>query len=194
LFDLGGVVCEFDPSRRLARLSALSGLPETEVHARIWQSGLAAEFDRGRYTSREWHHLVSERLDLTCEFDLMEEVFLSALRVNEAVVALLDDLDRHLRVALFTDNPTLLRDAIPRRFPALHSRFAPTIFSCELGLVKSDRGAFERALERLNAPPHEVLYIDDVPANVEAAHDVGMLGYHFTRPRTSGIASPATGC
>jgi FMN phosphatase YigB (HAD superfamily) len=122
LFDLGGVVCEFDSAPRLARLAALSGLPETEVHARLWTSGLTVDFDRGHYSTAEWHRLVSDRLGVVWEFDLMEEVFLSAFRVNEAVLE----------------------------------------------------------LARLHVPPEEVLFIDDVPANLEAARDVGMRGCHFT--------------
>ena len=110
----------------------------------------------------------------------MEEVFLSSFRVNGSVLVLLDDLDAGLRLALFTDNPPLLRDALPRRFPELHSRFDPLIFSCDLGLVKTDPGAFALALARLHAPPEEVLFVDDAPAHVEAARALGVAGYVFT--------------
>jgi putative hydrolase of the HAD superfamily len=180
LFDLGGVVCRFEPGPRLTALARLSELPEREVLARVWESGLTRDFDLGRYTSDEWRLAVNERLGLALDFEAFEAVMLSALTVDEATVAVVDAIDPRVRVAMLTDNPPLLLDAIPRRFPGLASRFDPMLFSFQLGVLKPSAEAFARALARLGVPAGEVLFIDDTLANVEAAHAIGMEAVRFT--------------
>jgi FMN phosphatase YigB (HAD superfamily) len=180
LFDLGGVVCRFEPAARLSRLAALSGMPEREVHERIWESGLPEDFDRGRYTSPEWHSIVTERLGVELEFEVFEDVMLSALSTDEEVLAVVDAIDPRIRVAMLTDNPPLLLDAIPQRFPGLVSRFDPMLFSFQLGALKPSREAFVGALARLNVDPAQVFFIDDTRVNVEAAAALGMSAVQFT--------------
>lgn len=180
LFDLGGVVCPWDPAPRLATLSRLSGLDESEVRARVWESGLTRDFDLGRYTSEEWRFALNERLGLDLDFEAFEEVMLSILTVDEETIALVDAIDPRIRVAMLTDNPPLFFDAIPRRFPALVGRFDPMLFSFQLGVLKPAPEAFSMALARLEVPADRVLFIDDTLANVEGARAIGMEAVHFT--------------
>ncbi len=58
--------------------------------------------------------------------------------------------------------------------------FDDMIFSAEVGLANPDRRIYELAVERLNVPPAEALFIDDVQENIEAAQAIGMVGIRFT--------------
>ena len=178
LFDLGGVVCPFDPAPRLTRLAALSHLTEDEVRARIFESGLTADFDRGRYTSAEWHELVCNELGVTLSFDEFEDVMLNVVTLDPVVLHLVHHLS--VRVALLTDNPPMMAEAMPRRFPALVGVFEPMIFSDQLGVLKPELEAFRLAVERIGVPAGDVLFIDDTAANVEGARAAGLQAYHFT--------------
>jgi len=174
------VVCRFEPGPRLARLAQLSGLDETEVRTRVWESGLTRHFDLGRYTSEEWRQALNERLGLGLDLEAFEDLMLSALTVDEETIALVDAIDPRIRVAMLTDNPALLLDAIPRRFPALVSRFDPMLFSFQLGVLKPSPDAFAMALARLEVLADQVLFIDDTLANVEGARAAGIEAVHFT--------------
>ena len=180
LFDLGGVVCPFDPAPRLTRLAALSNMSEREVQRRIFESGLTADFDRGRYTSTEWHEIVCNELGINVTPDEFEDLMLSILTTDLEVLALVDQVRAHTRVAMLTDNPPLLFEAIPHRFPELLGRFDPMLFSFQLEALKPSAEAFERALARLDAPANKVLFIDDTAVNTEAAAALGMQTHHFT--------------
>lgn len=46
--------------------------------------------------------------------------------------------------------------------------------SYQLGVAKPSAGYFERIVERLDADPSTLLFVDDVPANVAAARNVGL--------------------
>jgi putative hydrolase of the HAD superfamily len=180
LFDLGGVVCRFDPAPRLDRLAALSGLPWQEVFERVWASGLATAFDRGDCSTEEWRTVVNAQLGLSLDAASFEDVMLSALTVDDDVLKVVDELRGHgVRVGMLTDNPPLLFDAMPRRFSVLLGRFDPMLFSFQLGVLKPAEEAFRLALEALGADAREVCFIDDTAANVEAAAAMGMHALQF---------------
>ena len=58
--------------------------------------------------------------------------------------------------------------------------FDVSCYSWELGAVKPEPAYFERALERIGAAAHEVLFVDDRLDNVESARSVGLAGVHWT--------------
>lgn len=57
------------------------------------------------------------------------------------------------------------------------------VYSHEVGLAKPDPRAYALTAERLGVRPDEVLFLDDVEANVLAAHDAGWHGVlHVSTP------------
>lgn len=180
LFDLGGVVCRYDPSERLALLAADCGLEPDEVHRRVWASSLSLDFELGRYTTPEWYGLVREALGLRMDADRFLGVMLTALAVDHEVIALVDRIRARTRTAMLTDNPPLLVEALPTHFPEIAPRFDPFLISCELGLLKPSRESFEAALARLGEPAANVLFIDDIEANVLGARACGIEAVQFT--------------
>lgn len=59
--------------------------------------------------------------------------------------------------------------------------FDDLFFSCELGVAKPSAKFFDAILGRLGLPAQRVLFIDDRPENVSAAHRAGMSAevYHL---------------
>jgi HAD superfamily hydrolase (TIGR01509 family) len=61
--------------------------------------------------------------------------------------------------------------------------FDRQFYSCDLGVAKPDPRYFDAILERLSRPPQEVLFIDDIEANTQAAASIGIHTETFT-PRS----------
>ena len=61
------------------------------------------------------------------------------------------------------------------RFP-LSSLLDGMILSYEIGAYKPDFRIYERGLEKFGLRPEECVFIDDLPANVEAAKACGLEG------------------
>ena len=57
--------------------------------------------------------------------------------------------------------------------------FDVSCYSWELGTKKPEPAYFEIAVERIGAAPAQVLFVDDVAANVEAARAVGLHAVHW---------------
>ncbi len=180
LFDLGGVVCRFQPQRRLAALAAASDLSPDEVRARIWDSGFDAECDRGRFTARGIHERVMELIGLRMSYDDFRAAWALAFEPDPDVLAVVDALRPRVRTALLTDNGPVLLDAMPLIFPDIARRFNPLLFSCALGALKPSRALFDAALARLREPKEAVLLVDDSPRVVEGARSYGLAAVRFT--------------
>lgn len=84
-------------------------------------------------------------------------------------------------------NVCLLSNALPNlENTASHLTFPKFTFtSFELGLLKPDPKIYETVLERLNARPQEVIFIDDKETNVKAAQKLGIHGIVFERETIS---------
>ena len=57
--------------------------------------------------------------------------------------------------------------------------FDESFYSWELGTKKPEATYFELALERIGAEPAQVLFVDDMEVNVEAARAVGLAAEHW---------------
>ena len=73
------------------------------------------------------------------------------------------------------------RAAYLRRALGYDQLFDPIVISAEIGVAKPDPAFFRTAVERFGLPAGQVLFVDDVPANVEAARGVGLVAEDFTR-------------
>ncbi|HZQ20829.1 MAG TPA: HAD family phosphatase [Terriglobales bacterium] len=68
-----------------------------------------------------------------------------------------------------------------RRFEFLQW-FRGIFLSAEVRLVKPDPRIFQRFWERFALLPDQIIYVDDLPRNVEAAGKLGMHAIRFTDP------------
>ena len=73
------------------------------------------------------------------------------------------------------------------RREALGSELDDIVVSGRVGLVKPDPAIFELTRDRFGLDPARTVFVDDLPANVEAAQRLGFIGHVF-----SGAASLRT--
>jgi putative hydrolase of the HAD superfamily len=171
VWDLGGVVCRFRPERRLAALAELSGLAPAVIQQRIWGSGLDAAAERGDLSPDAAWAGVLAALDHRVEQDALRRAWSSAFEPNPAVLALVDSV--HAPSALFTNNGPIVADLLDDELADVARRFADRLLSYELGAVKPEPAAFQRAAAQLACDPGELLLLDDSPANIAAARALG---------------------
>lgn len=181
LFDLGGVICRFDPAGRLRAMSSATGLPEAWIREEIWESDFDAACERGEHSARDAHRLFCERLGVSLARQELARLYATAFHPDDSVLAVVDALAPGLTRGLLTNNGALLRESLPQLFPELARRFKPNLFfSCDFGALKPAPGLFRSVLERLSRPPDAALLIDDSPANVAGAEACGLQAIRFT--------------
>ncbi|MBI4360699.1 HAD-IA family hydrolase [Candidatus Micrarchaeota archaeon] len=82
------------------------------------------------------------------------------------------------KVALLTNNNALAFGAFDRKF-GLSQLFDVVIVSGKEGAKKPDEALFKIALRKLHVRSHDLYFLDDAPANVEAAKKLGIHGIVF---------------
>lgn len=96
------------------------------------------------------------------------------VEVDPGMVRLVRDLRAgglpcHLATNQNDERAAYLRDGLG------YADLFDTVFaSCELGVLKSDPGFFDRVLERVGLRPGELLFVDDSPDHVESARRAGL--------------------
>ena len=125
LWDLGGVVLNFEPAPRLAVLAADCGLSEDEVFARVWGAGLSNDWDRGLYANESMYDAVRRAIGLKMRYERFLQVMISAFRVNRQLLPVIDAVPPEVRQAGFSNNPRHLLEAMPVSFPGSHRTARP---------------------------------------------------------------------
>lgn len=180
--DIGGVLCRFDPGPRLAALARRTGLPEAELHERIFASGFEADCEAGRYSAAEACAWLRANVGLDGEPAEVSALWTSAFTVDPEVVSALTSTG--LPLAVFSNNGPLFADYFDATFPETARLFPRRFFACHLGVRKPDPASFEAVEAALReedeASADEIFFVDDNPDNTKAARYLGWRTHTFT--------------
>jgi len=180
VFDMDEVLCRYRIERRLALLASWSGRSPDAIHAAIWRSGFEDEAERGIWTADAYLHEFGVRLGCPLSADRWVAARRAAMEPDEAVLALARRVSAARPIAMFTNNPLLLKRHIGEVFPAVPEIFGPrAVFSAELCRSKPDPEAFHRLAQRLGVPPGAVLFFDDQATYVAGARQAGVEAHRF---------------
>jgi HAD superfamily hydrolase (TIGR01509 family) len=98
-------------------------------------------------------------------------------RVDQEVVSLLTRAGEVATVALVSNATTRLECDLARQ--GLNDLADAVVNTARIGVAKPDPRVYLIAAERVGAPVHRCLFIDDTVVNVTAAREVGMAALHY---------------
>lgn len=178
IFDYGNVLCEPQTAADLEQMAALLEMSAGEFHDRYWRDRIAydrAAMDPPTY----WTRVADRKLENGFVAKLTDLDNRSWLRPREAMLAPARKTRQiGLRIALLSNLPTPLRDALETDAPWL-PQFDVRTYSCVLGVTKPDAAIYEKCVGDLGLQPSEVVFLDDRPENVKGANAVGLHAVHF---------------
>jgi len=180
VFDMDEVLCRYRIERRLALLASWSGRSQDAIHAAIWRSGFEDEAERGVWNADAYLREFGERLGYPLSAAQWVAARRAAMEPDEAVLAIARRLSADRPVAMFTNNPLLLKRHIGEVFPAVSEIFGTrAVFSAELGRSKPDPEAFDRLARRLGVSSEALLFFDDDADYIAGARRAGLVAYRF---------------
>ncbi len=182
IFDLDGVLCEYNLRVRLEALSDISGRPTAEIRRDLWDSGFEEDADTGRYPDADdYLKEFGDRLKFPVTREQWIEARRRSMRPYDGMLQIVAGLKRSKTVAILTNNVPLLRETLPQVFAPAIGLFGDHIyFSCDFGIGKPDPELFRQVASRCGANVQGCLFTDDMLINVKGARDAGMQGIHFT--------------
>ena len=183
LFDLDGVLADYDRPARCAALARAAGADaDSMFEAMFGEAGFEHASDRGDIGLQG--SLDGLRARHGWEIDAAS--FLDARRLSTRprpdMLALCRTLSTQARIAVFTNNGDWVGEHMHVIAPELPRLFGEAIVcSGQMRLSKPDPEAFLACLARLgDYAPAEVLFIDDNAGNVAGAGAAGLDAVEFT--------------
>ncbi len=182
VFDLGGVVVDWDP---VSAVAAVVGQERAERFVHGAEFDFAA-WNQAQDAGRSWAD--AEAAATASHPDLAEEIaayrpnFILSLRgLIPGVPQILEALhDRGVRLVVLTNWSAETIHHGPEVFPEVFALFDDIVVSGRESVAKPDPEIFQILAGRLGHPIVGVFYVDDSVRNVEAARAAGMDAAHFT--------------
>jgi putative hydrolase of the HAD superfamily len=180
VFDIGGVL-EDNPrtgwQRRWARRLAIEPAAFTARLEAIWGPGSTGE---STLEAIERDTAAAFALDSPTLAELMDDAWEEYIgTLNTEMAAFLVHLRPRFRTALLSNSFVGAREREQAAF-GLEDMCEFIVYSHEVGLLKPDPRIYALACNRLGVVAEEVVFVDDVAANVDGARSAGLRAILFS--------------
>lgn len=180
VFDFGGVLVRMVDDRPRIELARKLGVPLARLDELVFYSETAQKASMGKIKVKMHWQAVGDALGIPLEeMPAFLEQYWSADDVNWRLLDFIRDLRPHYKLGLLSNAWDDLRQTMHDRW-GMDSLFDEMIISAEVGIVKPDPRIFHLAAQRLGVSPGEMVFIDDILINVEAARVEGLTAILFT--------------
>ncbi len=180
IFDIGNVLVTFQPKQYF--LPYFSSEEETGILCdMIFKHSLWNLYDQGLYTIQELQNEYCRLYpDKEGEVKMILHNWLQILQPIEESISFLKQMkERGYSIYLLSN---ISEDAVTylNKTQSFMQLIDGGVYSYKEKINKPDVAIYERLLNRYHLNPGEVLYFDDLSANIEQARKIGMQGIVFT--------------
>lgn len=182
VFDFGMVLTGAPDAHAHAELVRITGLDAERFESYYWTDRHA--YDEGKLTGLGfWRKLVRD-----AELNLPESAIAELNRWDARMWTTFDPAmlawqqqvkESGFKTAILSNMGDSVLESIEREFAWLKN-FDTLVWSFQLGVAKPDPAIYRHTLKQLGTDAGETLFIDDKPANVEAARALGMKALVYT--------------
>ncbi len=182
VFDLGNVILPFEHHQIAAKLHEVSLVRDRFTpddifgflfdHAR----GFVNAYEEGLVSSKDFFMKLRERYKLDLEFEGFKEIWNNIFEEDPAVNEIILYLkEKGYPIFLLSNTNELHFAHIMEKYPIINY-LDEWILSFEVGAKKPAEKIYDAIFEKKTVERHEVIYIDDIPAYIEAAAACGIPG------------------
>jgi glucose-1-phosphatase len=190
IFDLGNVILDIEPQKTYDAFANLSKkYSAQEIEEIISKNKLWHSYEKGEISDGEFRTLIRQGLDIEASDEKIDTAFNALLLdLEQRRVDLLEHLSNKFRVFLLSNTSKIHMDEFAKIVKRTTNKesiwpiFEKPYFSYEMGKMKPDLEFYKEVLENANLIPEETLFIDDLPANIEAAKQLKINTIHIVKP------------
>ncbi len=180
LFDLGNTVIRLAYERVLENICRASSVKRDELVRILEGAGGYRDMERGAVTFWDFYDYLCAHAgyrDSIREFHKLWSDFFDG--PMPGIEDVLERVREKYRLAFLSNSNEVHAEVIPRQFATLFEKGDRFIFSHRFRTAKPDPEMFHRALEVIGALPKQVVFIDDLMQNVNAARNLGIHSIQF---------------
>ena len=180
-FDFGGVIqrTEFQAPRQ--KLAQRFGMEYEDIDNIVFNSPTAKQATLGEMSVEEHWQAVAKRLKVgKKEIADLENEFFAGDVIDRSIVEYVRSLRPRFKTGLISNAWSDMRGYLLRQ--KIDDAFDTLTISAEVGAAKPAAKIYLLALEQAQVKAEAAVFVDDVPANIEACEAVGMKGILFRDP------------
>ncbi|HEX7816029.1 HAD family hydrolase [Dyella sp.] len=196
LFDLDGVLADYDRAGRIAHMAKSAGVSAETMQYAVYGSGIELAADSGTGYDPDTYLAAISRL---AGAQVTREAWIEARRsvtfprpwMLEWITGL---VDQGIAVAMLTNNTLMFGQSVTQVAPALFPLFEGTAWtSAQFGTRKPFTDVYERCLAFWGQVPASTLFIDDLEENVIGAEQAGLIAHWYRDRAGFGAAMESLG-
>jgi glucose-1-phosphatase len=179
VFDFGGVLMRTQDYSGRIKWEEKLNLRPGELEKIVFNSETAVQATLGSVPEEDIWKYVGSFLKLSAQ-ELIElrQDFWSGDNLDLELVDFLRSLRPRYQTAILSNAWSGARQMFTHQY-SLHTVVNMLIISAEESLAKPDLQIYRLSAERLGVLPSQILFVDDVAANIEAAQKAGWVGIQF---------------
>ncbi|MBB1091227.1 HAD family phosphatase [Rhodopseudomonas palustris] len=179
LFDLGGVVIDFDLARTLKAWAVELGNDPSAMLATLARNDTFHRYETGHVTDAEFFASVRAALRLDLSDDQLREGW-NAIFVGEiaGIAPLLARAARRLPLYALSNTNDAHIAHFSERYSGLLKPFRELFLSSQIGLRKPNAEAYDFVVNAIGVAPSRIVFFDDLAENIEAARKRGLQAVH----------------
>lgn len=174
VFDIGGVLFAWRPTEVMKNLKLKDqDFPHNIVE--ITRSTVWQDFDRGLATTTDIANSFSASYHKQ-HIEMFIQASLDSIIPLESGLELWHAAKKHnYNVYILSNLPFVVQKNLLTTYPFILENNG-AIFSCDVGMIKPEKGIYDKLLQDFGLVPHETIFIDDMIENIEAAKASGIHG------------------
>lgn len=177
IFDLGGVILRTEDQAPRTALGARHGLSYYDLSMQVFDGPESRTAQVGGMSSGEFWNAASAKYDM--ERAAFMDEFFRGDQLDHELITTIRSFRGKYKTALLSNAFDDLRGLIENDWK-FHDAFDVIVVSAEVKMMKPDPRIYTHTIGLLGVKPAEAAFIDDVPANIDAAHRVGLHGVRFS--------------
>ncbi|MBT3227819.1 MAG: HAD family phosphatase [Candidatus Marinimicrobia bacterium] len=178
-FDIGGVLVKVDSSDSIQKLSRKLGVSTEKIRQGMTRE-LLNDYEKGYLTSNQFYEqlLINYDSKHTMDMETFKGFWLDVLFPCTESMAFLERVTKDFPVWLLSNTNDFHYDLLMQDFPFMKCVEGGT-YSFMVGSMKPEPLIYEIAIKKSGFRPEEILFIDDLEANVQAAQNQGINTIHY---------------
>jgi glucose-1-phosphatase len=181
LFDLGRVVLDIDFSQALDCWARHADCTPENLAARFVRDEAYRRHELGALSDADYFESLRNALQIGISDAALLEGW-NAIFAGEmpGIAPLLARAAKRMPLYAFsnTNRPHVAYFSIA--YAPLLRHFKEVFLSSTIGLRKPDAAAYEHVVTAIGAPPHRIVFFDDLKENIEGARACGIAAVHVT--------------
>jgi glucose-1-phosphatase len=195
LFDIGGVVIDYDLNRAFTAWEPISRFSRLAMQQAFKFDAVYEQHERGEITAEAYFDHLCTTLQLQQDHARIAEGW-NAIFIGEIIETLAMVQAARLRFPCyaFTNTNDIHHVTWSAMFPRVTDSFERVFTSYEVGYRKPDPRVFEYVARTLGVSPESIMFFDDTVENVDAAASSGLRAVHVRAPADVRNALQSIGC